>query len=427
MAPLRILICGGSVAGPALAHWLWRLGHAVTVLERAPSLRTAGQQVDLRGQGVQVMKKMGIETAVRAKVVDEGGLRFVDRDGKQVAYVGANKTSQGAQTFTSEFEILRGDLCRILYDATKEHVTWVFGKYVESYTQDEEGVTVKLSDETEARFDLLVGADGQSSRTRRMMLGTEAGTEAFDRLGVYFSYFNIPSTAEEEYVGTWYSAPHRRMILTRKDKPEMLQAYLGMMAEDQRLTDALESHNAAEQRMALADIFKDAGWEAERITDSLTQHGKAGAGPEVDNFYCHELGRVKCSTWSDGRVTLLGDAGYCPSPLSGMGTSTALVGAWVLAGEISKHCPAQGATQGDIRRALEAYDTGFRPFVDKVQDLPLRMIKLAYPETAWGVKVIQTALWLLTGLGVDKLAAKFGSDDVPGWDLPEYEQLSRLV
>lgn len=427
MAPLRVLICGGSVAGPALAHWLWRLGHTVTVLERADSLRTAGQQIDLRGQGVQAMQKMGIEAAVRAKVVNEEGLRFVDSSGKQVAFMGANKSGKGAQTFTSEFEILRGDLCRILYDVTKEHVTWVFGKYVTSYTQDEEGVTVKLSDGSEERYDLLVGADGQNSRTRRLMLGTEAGTKAFNSLGVYFSYFNIPSSAEEEYVGTWYAAPHRRMILTRKDKAETLQAYLGIMSDDQRLKDALNTNNAAAQRIAMADIFEDAGWEAKRITDCLRERGKVDAGPEVDNFYYHEVGRVMCDAWSHGRVTLLGDAGYCPSPLSGQGTSTALIGAWVLAGEISKHCPAQNSTHADIRKALDAYETCLRPFVDKVQAMPARMLKVGYPESAWAIKFAQTALWLLTTLKVDKLAAKFGSDMIPGWDLPEYEELSRLV
>src|SRR5689334_4921972 len=140
MAPLRVLICGGGIAGPSLAFWLSKFDYDVTIVERFPSLRAGGQQIDLRGQGVQVMKKMGIEQAVRSRVVDEEGIQFVDTAGRRKAFIEANKSGKGKQSATSEFEIMRGDLCHILYDIVKDKVKWVFGVYVTSFQQDEDKV-----------------------------------------------------------------------------------------------------------------------------------------------------------------------------------------------------------------------------------------------------------------------------------------------
>lgn len=120
--PLRVLICGGGCAGPALAFWLARSGHRVTVVERFPALRATGAQVDLRGQGIEAVKRMGLLDAVRAKLVDEAGVAFVDRHGKVKGTILANTSGKGAQTLTSEYEIMRGDVVRILYDATKDDV-----------------------------------------------------------------------------------------------------------------------------------------------------------------------------------------------------------------------------------------------------------------------------------------------------------------
>jgi 2-polyprenyl-6-methoxyphenol hydroxylase and related FAD-dependent oxidoreductases len=83
MAPLKILICGGGIAGPALAFWLSKLGHDVTVIERFPSLRVSGQQLDLRGPGIPVMKRMGLEDRFDSQSIKEAGMQFVDDHGKR--------------------------------------------------------------------------------------------------------------------------------------------------------------------------------------------------------------------------------------------------------------------------------------------------------------------------------------------------------
>ncbi|WKA29527.1 FAD-dependent monooxygenase [Bradyrhizobium roseum] len=167
---LNVLICGGGCAGPALAYWLAHSGHQVVVVERFPSLRVTGAQVDLRGQGIEAAKRMGLIDAIRSKLVDEAGVSFVDARGKTVATIMANTTGRGAQTLTSEYEIMRGDLVRILHEATNGMVEYRFGQTIENFEQNDEKVVAHFSDDTSEVFDLLVGADGQGSRIRKNML-----------------------------------------------------------------------------------------------------------------------------------------------------------------------------------------------------------------------------------------------------------------
>lgn len=420
MATLKALIIGGGIAGPALAFWLAKAGHDVTVIERYPSLRAQGQQIDIRGQAISVVRRMGLLDQVRAKVVDEEGLRFEDVSGKSLAVFLANKTGKGAQSFTSEFEIMRGDLCRIFYEASRaQGVKYVFGKAPDRLTQDDDAVDVHFTDGTSDRFDLVVGADGQGSRVRKMIMSPEE--EEFKSLGCYISYFTIPRQAKDTNMATVCNVPSRCMTL-RCDNPKTTQAYLAIIPPDKetddRLQRALASRDVAKEKQLWTRLFQDAGWQAPRILDEMNRAQTA------DDFYFQELGQVKSKTWYKGRVVLLGDAAHCPSPLTGLGTSSALVGAYVLAGEITKY-RAKGKEENaaNLAAALRAYDEVLRPFVEKAQTLSPGVPGLLYPKTWWGVWVLQLVLWLVALLRFDKLATLLGSDDVKGWELPDYPAL----
>jgi 2-polyprenyl-6-methoxyphenol hydroxylase-like FAD-dependent oxidoreductase len=163
---LKVLICGGGVAGPALAYWLARIGHQVVIVECFPTLRATGAQIDLRGQGIEAVKRMGLIDAVRRKLVDEAGVSFIDAKGNVKATILANTSGKGGQSFTSEYEIMRGDLVRIFYEATKDKVEYIFGKTVDGFTENDRGVVAYFSDGSSDTFDLLVGADGQGSHIR---------------------------------------------------------------------------------------------------------------------------------------------------------------------------------------------------------------------------------------------------------------------
>lgn len=436
MAPLKVLIVGGGIAGPALAYWLSKLDGRcdVTIAERAADLRASGQQIDIRGQGLAVMRRMGIEPAVRARVVDEQGLRLVDDAGRAWAVFPPNKTGEGRQGFSAEFEIMRGDLVRILHGLLPgdgdgdDRCAWRFGTSVDRFEQRGDGVRVFFSDASEADYDLVVGADGQGSRTRRAMLGPGA-RDPFRFLDLYISYFTLPKTERDENYGTFLLLPGNRVAATRVDNPKTMQVYLAVYdprGERRDLAEAMRAGDAGRQKQIYADLFRDAGWEVPRLVDGMLH------APEADDFYNQTVGQVRMDRWSKGRVVLLGDAGYCPSPVSGVGTSLALVGSYVLAGEIARHLDqassGSGASSEDhgraIDAALESYETVLRPLVEATQKLPWGVPAIAYAETKWGVWLRKIILGLVSTLRINKLFERFSSDDFGGgWVLPDYPEL----
>lgn len=419
MARLRILISGAGVAGNALAFWLSRLGHEITVVERFPGLRTTGLQIDLRGHGIEVLKRMGLEPAFRSHSAPEQGIQIVDSSGRRWGWFPANKSGKGTQSFTSDFEIMRGDLCRIMYDVTKDRVKFVFGTSIEGFEEKDGSLEVRFTDGKTDRFDLLVGADGQWSRTRKMMLGSDV-TDHVHPLGQCIAYFTIPRPIQdgEKYIATAYLAPGGQSVMTRRSNPHRLQVYLNGDAISNRLKNVRRG-DAKEEKEVFAEGFRGAGWESEAILESLK---------DTDDFYCERLGLVKLDSWSQGHVTLVGDAGYCPTAATGMGTTSAMVGAYVLAGEIGRQYGRAGDQEEDagngLKIALKAYEDRFRPFMDQVQKGvgdPSILDKISW--TPFTVAILYWLVFFASFFRLDVLSGWVLKEKVRGWDLPEYEEL----
>lgn len=425
---LRILISGAGIAGNALAFWLTRLGHHVTVVERHPILRASGLQLDLRGPGIEVLRRMGLEQAFREKSAPEVGMQVVDSKGRQRAYFpAAEPGGKHKGNLTSEFEIMRGDLCRLFHDAATKPdgnngAKYKFGTLIESLEQDDGSVTVRFNNGEKARYDLLVGADGQWSRTRRMMLDLEAtsgGVPAIDGLhslnGLFFAYFTMrrPIQEGEKYIATSYLTSGKRGIMTRRHSPQEMQVMLSCKTDSERMRNARRG-DVAEEKRAFAEIFQGAGWEADELVKSMM---------DAEDFYCERLGLVKLEPWSQGLVTLVGDAAYCPTVFTGMGTTSAVVGAYILAGEISEHCRGlEGANS--IRAALTAYEAKFRPFMDELQKGVLENSARQWDMmgSAFSVTLIN---WFLSVISMLRLGTGMFSirETVKGWELPRYERM----
>ncbi|KAG2172616.1 hypothetical protein INT44_002631 [Umbelopsis vinacea] len=406
MAPLKILICGGGCAGPSLAFWLARVGHHVTIVERFPALRASGAQIDIRAQGIEVIKRMGLIDVVRSKLVDEVGMSMVDTHNTTKATVLANKTGKGGQTASAEYEIMRGDLVRILYDATKDNVEYIFGVTVEHFEQYEDHVEVHFSDGRTDTFDLLVGADGQGSRIRKAIMPPDA-PEPYRRLGVYFSYWFVPRTEVDDNLFKVYHCPGGRAVVSRSHSPTESQAYF-VFKDDSEETRSLFRAPIEQQKEYLEQKFRGAGWQTDRFIEGMKT---------TDNFYCQEIVQVRTDTWYKNRVVLLGDAGYCPSPLSAMGTTASFVGAYVLAGEINRNSE-------DLPQAFANYEKALRPFVDELQNINLKLVLgLGLPQTQLAISILQAAVWLFCFLRIPQLIHKYTSDDVGDWKLPDYSDV----
>ncbi|KAM0351692.1 hypothetical protein ACHAPU_002702 [Fusarium lateritium] len=171
-------------------------------------------------------------------------------------------------------------------------------------------------------------------------------------------------------------------------------------------------NDVEEEKAAFAEVFRDAGWKTEQVLQWLK---------ESDDFYCERLSTVKMPSWCDGRVALLRDAAYCPSAATGMGTTSAIVGSYVLAGEIAKHCSGSG-TKTDVASALKAYEEKFRPFMDQVQDgvNPESGYWTKVPTFPWGIAILNFFLGLFAFFRLNAFAKLNDSEDVKGWSLPDY-------
>ncbi|KAL2862216.1 uncharacterized protein BJX67DRAFT_366831 [Aspergillus lucknowensis] len=426
--PLKILICGAGIAGNALAFWLSRPnpgGHndSITVTERHPTLRATGLQVDLRGPGIQVLKRMGLEEAFRAKAVQEQGLRLVDGKGRGWGYFPANRSGKGLQSFTTDWEVMRGAFCRLLYDkcSGEQGVEYRFGVRVTEIKQQEgEGVEVVFSDGRRQTFDLVVGADGLGSRMRRMMYGFDEGDRAanpgYHSLGVYAAYGTIQQDMKEGegYDATVLLATGHRGIMVRRHDPHWYQAYVNCKSNSAEELKSSGTADIAEEKKVLARVFRGVGWESERILHGLVKS---------EDFYRERIGVVKLDSWSRGRVVLVGDAAYCPSAMTGMGTTCGLVGAYILAGEISTALAESGSQ--DITAALKRYEQQLRPFMDQVQkgltDSDNYMDK--FPSSRLGIALAYCLFWICSLLRFDLLARWILREDTKGWQLPEYSKM----
>ncbi|KAF3397524.1 Uncharacterized protein DPV78_008127 [Talaromyces pinophilus] len=414
MAQLKVLISGAGIAGNALAFWLSHQQHDVTVIERYPDLRSTGLQIDIRGHGIEVLKRMGLEKAFRNVSVKEQGLEFVNSTGKVVAYFPANRTGEGLQSFTTDFEIMRGDLIRLLYDNVKDRVQYVFGTTVQSFEQLDDSVEVRLSNGHKDRYDLLIGADGQWSHTRKQMLGPRA-EDAMHFLGVYAGYFTIPRQIEngETYHGTAYIAPGQRLLFSRRHKPDRVQVYLVGLTDSERVKAARQG-GVEDEKAILSDLFRSAGWLSEELVKELQ---------ESDDFYCEHMAVVRQDSWSDGRVALLGDAAYCPTATTGMGTTSSVVGAYVLAGEIQNHFSRFGTSKEAVPGALHTYEQRFRPFMNSVQH-GIEKDKTYWhkmPSGSFTLACLNLFLSFASFFRMDVLAKYIMREDTGSWKLPDYE------
>ncbi|KAI4868935.1 putative monooxygenase [Hypoxylon rubiginosum] len=405
MAPLKVLIAGAGVAGPALAFWLARIGCETTVIERSSTIRDSGHQVDLRGQGIVVMRLMGIEDVVRAALCSEPGMRFVDHRGRSQAFIAANKTGKGTQSATSEFEIMRGDLVDILYEATRnlKGVKYIFDSHIKDFTQDEGSpggkVHVTFADGSQDDYDILVGAEGIGSKTRKIMLGPEFPDPRHD-LGAHIAYYTAPS--QEGDSNDWVTCliPGKKFLMTRKDKPENIRVYLATRGNCEALHAA---KTLAEQKAAWVELFKGSeGAQLDRFLKALSE------SPMADDLYSQHMTQIRLpeGAWSRGRVVLLGDAAYCPTPFGGgVGTTAALIGAYVLAGELAKRWKANGESldTSGVEAAGKEYERLVRPFITSEQKGHGWFLKAILPETKLIVWIFHTVVWIIVSLRIDRL------------------------
>jgi 2-polyprenyl-6-methoxyphenol hydroxylase-like FAD-dependent oxidoreductase len=339
---------------------------------------------------------------VRGITTQEQGIKFVDKQNRTKATLPVD--TMNGQGLVSEIEIVRGELANLLYELTRNDAEYIFGDSITAIEDREEQVQVKFAKKADRGYDLVVIADGLGSRTRELVF--KNSRSSIVPLGLYTSYFSIPY---EESDGTWSRCCNLsggRCILLRPDgqRTTTTRAFLSFRTVHQEL----EKLSVQGQKAQMHELFKNAGWETPRILSGMDKS---------TDFYLQEIAQMKMNTWSNNRVALLGDAGYCPSPLSGMGTSVAIVGAYILAGEIARH--------ENHKDAFASYESLLRPYVTNAQKLPPGTPRIATPETELGIWLFHKILGVVSfaiRAGASRPFARFFSTPADAIKLPTYDK-----
>ena len=389
MSVPSVLIVGASIAGPALAAWLGRAGWRVTIIEKAPQLRSGGQAVDFRTPShFAVLERMGILPAMEAVATGGGAMRFIDTRGRTRLYL-PEEFAGGA------LEVQRGDLSRLLYEASSSTVTYRFGHSLARLAETPDGVEVACDNGWAERFDLVIGADGIHSRTRRLALG--ASHETF--LGYYVAGWDAPGLSDVGADAVYLNAPGRAIGMApgRPGTPPSGRAFFAASELDEA------RGTLAQQKALIRRMLTGLGWRTPELLAELDR---------ADDVFLSPISRADPPNWSAGRVALLGDAA-CGATIGGMGTGTAILGAYLLAGELL-------AAKGDHTAAFARYQQRLQPYARACAANGEHTGRFHAPRTTRGLWLRNTLLsfppikrWMIAEAG------KLGGDI----ELPDYPDL----
>ena len=407
----RILICGAGIAGSILAFWLGQYDFEVVVVERSKADQKAGQGLEIEEPALTVVRSMGVLDELNDRRTGELGFDLVDAQARSYGVLGV-----GGPSPTGALEIMRGDLTDTFYKAAdrSSNVNYRFETVIHSLRQTQDKVIVDLENRNNKtiateEFDLVVGADGAKSRTRQLVMGSSEELNCMKPVGAFVAYFSIPKEDHDWPNSQLCHFPGRRAIWKRpvgKDSKVTSVYFVHVKDDIPNLRQANNTGDRLKQKEILAQIYGGLGWETPRIIEQMMR---------TDNFYSDELVQVKLPRWSRDRVALLGDAAWAPTPFSGEGNQLAIIGAWVLAQEMSRN---------RNMLAFEKYEKRFRSYVEKAQNIPLGGYApyIFVPQTDWGIWLFRTSFrffaWFVHLISGTRLA-RMSSEEAkhPAFDL----------
>lgn len=338
----RVLVSGASFAGLATAYWMSTLGFRVTVVEIAEGLRKGGTPVDIKEGTIDILRRMGLLDVVRAKSLPPRRTEFKNADDVTEAMMPARPVVQDGPE--EQYEIDRDVLLDVLFASVAAGAEIIFGCSVARLEDRSESVTAWFTDGTSQTFALVFGCDGARSNTRRLLFGRGEDGTYFLKHYAYLKVVAKPLI--EPNVTQIYGVPGKTVMLNGYEGKTDIA--LGFHSEQEI---AYDHRNRALQRQLVCERFAGLGWRTPELLSEVEAEGE---------FYFDRICQIRLPAWSRGRVALVGDAGYCPSPFAGMGGSMAIVGAAALADAFRCH-------PGDHSAAFRHYETSLRPFVERVQ------------------------------------------------------------
>lgn len=408
--PFRIFISGTGITGPTLAYWLTRIPSTtplqITMIDRSSPVITAGQGIDIEGVARQIVPKMGILETIRSRTTGEKGFKGIGSDNKPYAIF------EGGG-MTNELEIMRGDLCDILTETVRgnENVRVLYERWITKIEQAKEAVTVSIQEKNgrtyEEIYDAVVAADGIRSKTRDLIFNPADTKDCIKPVTphMWCAFFSIPAQPQDASYSRWQHALNGRSLVLRPVTTTTTSVYLIAVGAHPLLANILKTRDDKAKRQIWADAFADVQYgEYPRVLREMQT---------TDNFYTDQIAQVKLPSWSNGRCAVVGDAACAPSVVTGQGTEVAMLGAYVLAGEL-------GENLSDPELAFRKYEERLREHVKGRQTILLGGIahRLGNPQTWWGIWLVQSVVWFFAKTNVGRFWPE-GKEDA--YKLPDYQ------
>ncbi|MGF6927650.1 2-polyprenyl-6-methoxyphenol hydroxylase-like FAD-dependent oxidoreductase [Chitinophaga sp. W2I13] len=344
----KVLVSGASFAGLSTAYWMNKLGYKVTIVEIANGLKMGGTPVNIEGNTVDIVKRMGIFEQIKSNRLVMEMLEFKNADDVTEGTMILKR--EGEQLREDECEIERNTLLNILFDTVKNDVEFIFNNSITALNETNDDVEVTFKDGSQQAFDLVFGCDGIHSAVRKIWFGNEAGYLHF--LGQYFSITIVNKLLIKQNTTQFYNVPDKVVMLNAyNNKTDIIFCF---RSEKEIPYDYRDEE---QQRKIILGQFQEQSWRTAELLDEVMN---------ATTFYFDKLCQVKMPSWTKGRVALVGDAGYCASPATGKGGSLAIDGAAALADAFLQH-------NGDFELAFQDYNKNFRPFIEEVQAEAIRM------------------------------------------------------
>ncbi len=339
----NILISGAGVAGLTLAYWLKRYGFTPTLIEIHPSLRTGGYKIDFRGVALEILKRMEIYSAIVENRTTITHAVYVDKAGNHVTQMSADLC--GTRLDGIDLEIMRGHLCSIIKEELGE-IECLFGDSITQILENSDGAYVEFEKNKPRTFDIVVGADGLHSTVRKLVFGDESNFS--QKFGIYVSVFSIPNFLNLNACEIEHHSLRKFVNIYRDRKDALAKVAIAFSVDK-----PFYSRDQKEQKKLIEKVFANSKWVMPEILTAMK---------ESPDFYFDSMTQIHMSHWSKGRITLVGDAAYSPTPMSGQGTSIAIAGAYILAGELAD-------AKGDYQIAFSEYEKLMHPFAKENQAL----------------------------------------------------------
>ncbi len=368
----NILISGAGIAGVTVAFWLKKFGFNPTIIEISPVLREGGYAIDFMGAGFDVAEKMGIISDLEKVDLNISNIAFVDKDSNEKGSMNYQKIKKVLKN--RAFSLLRSDLAKVIYKSLDKETEIIFGDTIKQIEQDEEKVTVTFISGLTRSFNLLIGADGLHSNVRNLIFGEESQFEKY--YGYYTSSFTLNNFPNEGRAFSMFNVPNKQVAVYTINKEKAASFFIFTSPEKLNY----EHHDIEKQKQILKNEFMNAGWKCADLLSRIDT---------TSDFYFDPISQIKMEKWSKGRVSLVGDACDCPSLLSGKGSTLAMVGAYILAGELK-------LSNGNYKTAYEEYEKLLKPFMEKKQKSAQSFAKSFVPKSNFGIWLRNQAFKLMS-------------------------------